>query len=891
MMGKFITTLLATAWLGANVFASSYWSKQYQEPEELLRNPRMRFTNRAQCALDAEKPADKFLLILSHEHIGKALYRLAKRLEVENPKQFIQNGILELQKHIAYSLQDVHNKLVNNQLPLLTDELVKNAALDTKNDSVIKALWYKANSRQHNGISGLNLRCEKLIQFSPLEAQLYGTKPTVKALNSIAHAATQPEAYYQDCDEYFTAAARDSSQIDLTASTFHLKYKNLPSGWNDAGFDYLASMKTYLAYAFRNETPTRLRTLQYDYVLRSLALEDISFLFPSNCKSMTPPSCSEEFVSTQKIREFATKNFKQKVGRSDFLNPFTENLTEDMLLRPTPPVNSDILDLNSTKTASEWANRMNKQFSDVRLIMKRKLFGAINTFNVMLSALGTGDLNQLLGRQIAPLLKEAPAGTAKEYTDFLKQEFYYLCSEVTLVNHEYFSFLVKDLAHLEQTNNIDFISNGLTNHKQKEIFQYYERMADFVQNICEAKDQHDIWDDTFKLNKSGFSEWYLAKIHDGKIKSEQNQLRKKWQAFHAPILTQKNQFNEQVNICYSPIDCARLALNSIVDLYQVSKYQATFFPKDSVNTPSAFNPYAERMACKVYDPWFKTQQTLVQFFSDIGNAALAYFTNSFIFSNFNLKPGRVVSFKTLVQEGKIQYQAIKDPKKLEAALALDMGPLFGVPCTIAVSGPRIRQSNILQYSGVTIGACHSTQKRSYTVYAASDIQRNKPINRNFCFDCQINFESAASMLVGFGPVTSALYIVRAFIRLFKGLNDPQDVPKTWDLNLKHLLETYQKFGTIPAECRANLAAGKRCLLDSCEEKLLYNIDKETNHLVQSIKKVNQRDYHIMMNGCSEPYVARESALQHTSVNGNRRARGKMNRCLIKTVHVPRRCRK
>ena len=880
------------------------WSTAFDEPVELLEHPVMTFTNRARCSLESENPADKYLVILSHEHLGKALYRLGSRLEVEDKTAFIKGGIQEFQRTLTYLISDIHDRLLDGTLPLITDQMALHSSGRSlkkrmedclskpgsrecrKLDDEIGVLWKRPQTITNNALGSPRLRCEHLKKFSPLEAQLYGTKPTKAALNAIAKAATQPEQYYQTCDEAF----QSMNNVDLASSTFHMKLSHLPSNWKEKGYPYYVSLKLYLHYAFRHVIPRKLRDPRYTGVIQSLALEDMSFFFPSNCKSITPPACSEDYIAPQKMREFATTNFKKKVGQSDFILPFKENLTDEMLTEPTPTVNTDIMDFNTTQTAEEWSSRLVSQFSDVRLVMKRKLLSAINSFNVLMQALPAEDMNRLIQRQAAPLLLNEGPQISSDYENFLKQEMYYLCSEVTLVNHEYFSFVVKDLAHLRQTNNIDMLTGHLTSHKQEEIFNYYDSIADFVQKLCESKDQHKIWDDKFKLDKTGYAEWYNSKIYEGRVKTQLKQKRKEWKNFNAPILTQKIKLGGTNDICYSPFDCARLALSSIVDLYKVSKYQATFFPKKSISTPAAFNPYAERLACKVYDPWYKTQQTLVGFFSDIANAGMAYFTNTFLYANVDLMPGKVTSFKTMVEDGTIKYDPIKNPKELSAALSVDFGPLFGVPCSISISGPRLRQNSLYRYTGVTVGACHQSQKQDFNVYAASDIETEKPKKSNFCFDCQLNFESAASLVYGFGPVTSALYIVRAFVRLFKGLNDPDDVPRSWNLNLKHLLETYTKFGEVPQKCVGKLSQGKRCMLDPCEENILNQLDDYSVGLVSDIKMVNQRKYELSFSRCNKKVTVRNSAPQMDSVNGNRSNRMKKNRCIMQRVSVPRECR-
>ncbi|MGB0453267.1 MAG: hypothetical protein ACPGJV_06090, partial [Bacteriovoracaceae bacterium] len=341
-------------------------------------------------------------------------------------------------------------------------------------------------------------------------------------------------------------------------------------------------------------------------------------------------------------------------------------------------------------------------------------------------------------------------------------------------------------------------------------------------------------------------------------------------------------------ICYSPIDCARLVLSSIVDLYKVSKFQAAFFPTQIQNSPGAFNPYAERVACEVYDPWYKTQASLVAFFSDLANAAISFFSKGLLYSRIDLKPGRVTSFKTLVEEGKIEYEPIKDKKKLDVALSLDLGPLFGAPCAIAISGPRINQNSLYQFNGISVGLCHTAQKRNITVYSATEIETDKPTKRKFCFDCRLNFESVASLASGFaGPVGGIMYVVRAFVRLFKGLKDPHDVPRDWKVNLNHLMETYNKFGKIPKKCVEKLSKGKRCLLSSCEEKLISTLDPFNLGLVTNIEKISSRTYEIKYSGCKEKIKIKTSHIESRTIGGARGLSGKS--CRPMKPKIPKDC--
>ena len=165
------------------------WSTSFAEPVELLQHPIMTFTNRAQCSLESETPADKYLVILSHEHLGKALYRLGSRLGVEDKTAFIKGGIQEFQKSVTYLIGDIHNRILDGSLPLITDQMSLYASRTSlkkkmqdclkqpgtkecrKLDDEIGILWNQPQNT-NNSLGSPKLRCEHLLKFSPLESQL-----------------------------------------------------------------------------------------------------------------------------------------------------------------------------------------------------------------------------------------------------------------------------------------------------------------------------------------------------------------------------------------------------------------------------------------------------------------------------------------------------------------------------------------------------------------------------------------------------------------------------------------------------------------------------------------------------------------------------------------------
>lgn len=827
----------------------------------------LRFTNRARCAIDSEKPSDSAFILLNNMDIARAIYRLAKN-RGENSTELTKKGIQVYRQTSIALLQLIHKKLINRELPLLVAdttsdkihvpgdyrevmEKCSSAEYCQELDQYIEKLWTissdgrklaerqtdfykfdnyhsKENFMQNEVFEDenrqFNLRCHYLRKFSPLEAHLFGTKPDKGVLESIAKAAINKEEYIARCDDF-------SKQENLKVAAYELKIPNLRySKWNDQGFDYWNSVKLYFSWAFRNAPEMDLMAKPFSNMFKALAIEDALIMVPNSCKSLTAPKCESEYLNQNAMREFAKSSYKKNALNLDILDSVPDGAQDDLLTDPFTAVNSDILGLGDYQSSDAWLDNFRENFSGSRTIVKRKLLRSINHLEVITTNV---DVTKLVNKLTDKFLMSVNSSMDPKDRNDLKNELFYVCSEYTFATHEELSFIRSKLNLLKDLALIDKLGSRIVDTKSAVFFSYFEKLSKEVNTLCGKVNQNKIWDKDFSLDKTGFSSWYLSKVYENKIQSTEVDRLKNYLAKNTPALSYANyKITKSVDdvVCANEIDCARKTLRSIVDLYSALQYADTFWTLDQkLKSPNIFNPYAERTACRVYDPWYKTKQTMFNFFTDMAQGALATVAPGVLFAKFDLQPGRVVSFNQLVKEGKIVYDTKYNKTKVQTSLTADFGNLLGVPCAVTIANGEPNPYDYIQFSGISARACRENEKNQVNVSSASDISPNDTKKSSQCVVCALNFEtistSAATISQTAGP---QFFIIRALVRLYRGLSDTLNIPRSWEANPEYVLATYRKFGKIPDSCVRDLSNGKACMTNSCESSIVEELHRKVN---------------------------------------------------------------
>lgn len=899
--------------------SGSYGTPQFDLSE-------LKFSNRAQCALESKKPSKSAFLLVSNVDAAKAVYRLAK-FRGEDVEETTKRGINRFRFSVTTLINLIHDRLTSRQLPLLPADITReDQHVPSRYENVMKScrqgeycsaldeylsdIWEIASNERLNAGSkyleffkvdnfhskenylhekdyekeaSRKMTCAYLKKFSPLQAHLYGTKPNKGAIEAIADAVESIDSKFASCEDF-------DSQENLQVAAYEINLPNLKEkslfrkeSWVDKGFDYWHSLRLYLSFAFRNAPELERIAFPFGNLFRGVILEESVMIVPNGCRSLAPEKCDGDRLALNSIREFAKEDFRKNALELDILSETPNGPDDDLVQDMIPSVNVDELDLAAHRSASDWLEAFSGNLSSSRALMKKRLIKAVNHFNFVTKAIPVKNLLSKLDAQFGGKLF---SGKGIELSDEEKNELYYLCSEFSFSQHDKWSFIRGNLEILEKSSIVDGLTRQITQVTTNDSFQYFMDLGNAINKACYDLKQHEIWDEDFNLDKEGFLSWYTAKVYDHKIKSKHEERISHYLKTKKPLLSfpqySVTTDSEDV-ICAHASDCARKTVEATLALYSATQYASTFWSlEQQVKSPDLFNPYAERTACKVYDPWYKTRSTLFSFLWDMGQTAASAFVPGMIYTKAELKPRMVTSFKQLIKDGKLEYDVQYSKEKVLLAVTADFGPLTGVPCAVSLNRSANNPLAPMRFTGISVGACSSSRDYNLNVNSASDIGPNSEAGHSECLSCSLNFESVSGVVAhatqNVGP---AFFLIRGIYNLYKALKDPFNIPRSWEVHPYDAYETKARYGEIPKSCVRNLRKGKTCL-DPCAEAVSSSIrEKMYGH----IKKFNLNDGGwgtVSHSLCKEPIRVK------TYESGS--AGDRNTSCRLSKIEIPSGCR-
>lgn len=840
-------------------------------------NP-LKFSNRARCAEDSKKPAQSAFVLLNNYDLGKGIYRLGKATGQET-SSFTKDGIRYYRHSVVEMMKLIHYRLMTRRMPLLPananrmtghvpgkyKNLVNNCAKSDscpEMDQYISSIWNRGaksitsidnfdlgdnlvgkETFKRNSVSQMN--CFRLKKMGAMQSPLFGRKPNKVILEELAKNLINSDQYLGSClEDELENVETAIYQFDVSSIA--------ESGWKVKGFDYWNSMRIYLSWAFRNASELKAMAGPYYNIFKGAHLEGSLLMFANGCKSLEVPKCSAEHLTQNALRELAKKDFAQNAINSDIISNVPEGPTGKLLADMAPDI-LDTLDFGSFGDLDKWLKNYKENYKEAKSLLKKDLVGSISTLNTVTSTLSPQRLAADLRTQFSSGLSE----------DHVRQELYYLCAEFYYAGHDTYSFLRPKLDLLKQSTALDKIFGPVAKGKTKDYMDYYQVLASGVVSFCEELKQKNIWDDTFTLDREGYSKWYIQKVFKGKEKSRRESIREDYfdKVKTNPYLTYT--LNSSIGnlddvVCVSASDCARKVLESTVYLYKSLTYADTFFDiEEKIKAPNLLNPYAERVACGVYDPWFKTKSIMFNLMWDVGQGALMSTVPGMIYTRATLRPKMVTSFKSLIEDGVIQYDPKYTKERIVTSLAADFGPLLGVPCSVSINSGLENIYNQYIFAGITVGACSASEEHNINVFSADDIVSSKNQAAG-CLSCQLNFETVStSIAYAADRLDSTFFLFRGVVRFFKSLQDPDNIPWSWTVDPSYVLEAYKNFGnSVPKECVRDLIDGRRCRPSSCEAESAEYITKRYNLGVSKIVRSAQRSthYEVYTDKCEHPFT-------------------------------------
>lgn len=886
----------------------------------------LKFSNRAKCALESGKPSKKAFLLVSNVDAAKAIYRLAKFQGVE-VEDTTKRGIERFRYAVVTMTNLIHERLVNRELPLLPADLTREEGhLPSRYQSVMRScqmgeycpeldeyledIWnISSNSKLSAGGKYLEffkvdnfhsqesyitekdyeknakreMTCAYLKKFSPLQAHLYGTKPTKGALESIADAVATQDSKFADCNDFDAQENLQVAAYEIGLPELREKSLFRKESWVNKGFDYWNSLKIYLSYAFRNAPEMEAMAYPFAPIFSGVNLEESVMLVPNGCRSLAPAKCDGDRLALNSIREFAKEDFKRNALELDILSETPDGPDNDLIEDMIPSVNVDELDLAAHQSASQWLEKFSGNLSSSRALMKKRLIKAVNHFNFLTKSLSVETLLSKLDQQFKGKLF---SGNKAELDSTEKNELYYLCSEFSFSQHEKWSFIRGNLEILSKSSMVDGLTKEISQVSSKESFAYFIRLGDAINKACYDLKQHDIWDDDFDLDREGFAPWYTAKVYEHKVKSRYDEKIAEYLKKGQPLISYP-QYGATQNvsdvICAHASDCARKTIEATLAFYSATQYASTFWSlEQKIKSPDLFNPYAERTACKVYDPWYKTRATLFSFVWDMGQTAASAFVPGMIYTKADLQPRMVTSFNELVKDGKIEYDIKYSKQKILTAITADFGSLTGVPCAVSINRSARNPFDTLRFTGISVGACTSQQDYNLNVNSASDIGPNQEEGSSQCLSCRLNFESLSGVLAyGTQNVGPAFFIVRGIYNLYKALKDPFNIPRSWEVHPYDAYETKALYGEIPKSCVRDLRKGRKCL-SACAEAVSDSLREKTSGFIKSFSINDSGWGSVTHSRCEQPIKVR------TYERGD--DNGRATSCRVSRIEIPASCK-
>ncbi len=861
-------------------------------------NP-LNFFNRAACAKESKTPSRSTLFLLDNVNLGRTLYRIAQNQNLDK-NEFVKNGIYQYRKTFLWVAKLIHERLQSGRIPLLSSDLeddddlknyfqINRTCLLDQNcqnlDFYISRFWnnntnYTGFEKQHMSFyktiddfskknfldyhlkekGGIQWHCHRLHRFSKVNGQLFSTKLENSELGQIV-------ADLQNLEQNLTACEESLSEINnLKNAVYQIELETKDEDkWEDLGFDYWHSFKLYLRYAMKYSDHHASIAGPFHKIFKEINLEDSLLIIPLGCENVTKPKCDQESLSLNSIRELAKNTLDQLDPKLDFLQPLSLGPEDQMLLKPTPDVGTDILNLGQELNADVWASNFKEKLSNKGSLLKQDLLSAISFYQILSSKVNLTNYTKDLAQNISDKLK------------MKDDELHYLCKEYAAYDTSGASLIKNELNLLKSKNYLDSISSHLVKMETAEFLSLFEKMAVTIKSICEKPQVVKYFQGKSSPLSEGFYPWYVQKFSLPAKSDQASALDKTFHGDKTPYLyfnysellsstEMTAKIHDKDVLCFSPISCARNSLKHIINIYHALEYSKAFVALgDSIKSPALFNPYTERTACGVYDPWYKTKYTIVNFFSNLTQAAISTFTPGLVYTQFHLEPKQVLSMKQLIDEGKIEYDINYSKQKIKTELVASLGPLLGVPCSVSISNFDTKALHLYQFGGVSMAKCEESTKHKLYVSSEGEITPNEPSSYSHCFSCSLNFETVGMLsqnpiLAKAGPV---YYLIRAFVGLIKGFRDNVNVPKSQEVDLYYLLESYRKFGEIDKDCVKRLRDGKVCQKDACEDfyvKMfrqldIYNVEKIDHSTYFTAKNPNHyNEVHVSQRGCKSPTI-------------------------------------
>lgn len=830
--------------------------------------PRLEFANRAACAQDSRKPSRGALVIVDGYNAGKLAHSIAKTREGAggNAQSESEEGMRRFRVTLGNLLKWASEEVMRGRFPLLPEnvlgagvpaqlrQIVERSCpvggYCAELDPTISAIRAR---KIPAGLSALpaqavgqataqaqdQVGCFVLRDVSRLQSQLFADRPDQKLLQGIALDASREALLREPCGSVKSDLPFRNFMIELDLGGGSVPDAQAEALWNVRGFDVWNTIRILVSWGWRNLDLKVFGAAEYSEAFANLDLEDMVLFAANGCASLSSPACDQAQLTLGALRDFATSS-----GR-DSARVLPRGADDALIRDPKPVVNSDILRLNEGKSLEEWAAGFNKRMNANGLELRLRVNEAMNRLSIL-------QQNLPAARILSDIRARVSAQSRKPE---LLNSAYVLCSEFQYASGKSWGALEARLQRLSQLRLMRETSLPWSEEQVRTAQVYETEISRGVIELCDGLQKTAFFED-FTGPARGHSAWFRELLNDSRLEPENQPAPASAVDGSIALLRFCSPLKPEGEvICADGLECARAALSSMVDLIAAFDYAESLLSiRRAAPEAPLFNPYAERTACRSYDPGFKTRKAVVDFLADLANTALFGWNPLPVFFNVELKAGEVHSFKKLVESGKVRF----DPQFVASKPGFNIGldaSLLGVPCALAfgtgMQGFRLETPYF--FEGVSLSACRSKEGNQLE-FESPDSSKATRKSVSGCAACTLNFSSAAKSLVGaglisaggpgFNPIKLGVYLINSFARLRKELSDRDDVPRRWTVDPDQVLAAYRKHAKIPEKCVDELTSGRSCEARTCESMIAEDIESALGGRAYPIRtsQVKGRDF-------------------------------------------------
>lgn len=786
----------------------------------------IQISNVAKCASESALPTDTVFLSISAENVGRLSSAIAESKGFQKA-EFIDKAIRAYQNRILNLSLRILSALKQKTLPLIQQseedrsliekfrECKNGLSCDNYKNIMQGRFDFAKISSAYDRESQIS--CVSVDKFSSLQADLFLHEISADNLTALA------KSYFEDLKTTRSCTEQLSSQQVNTYFLATLNLNPTSSGeFQKNGFAFWTSFKIYLSAAWRYvDLPTD--ELLFRKIFRSIAFEEDLILIPNGCKSILAPSCDSNSLTATNIRELANQLHET--------DPIPIN-SEELRTRTFQPDNSsDVIEASIANSIEDnkWLVKLHKSLRAFSWGLATEFRGTQEFFQTLMIQKGVARLIEDLNQQLDKLNGMGYQAEAELIP------FYDMCLENNLLGDARFSFYRFDLNSLDKisamalTRRYDLI-------KPAEIVNVYNEFNSKLKPICDRVNE--------LVTKKGFKNksmqthrpWFKRYLQQylKKELSSQQETPSETVSNTASTGVTANSLNAYLKLssnstidpdyvfCPSPVECARTVIESVAQLNRIALNSKAFLSNDVTDVP-IFNRGSDKVACGLFNPWEHSEQAHKKLFYDLLSSAVFSYTFLPIYIDVNYKPRELVSFQKLVADGTIKFDTKYDVNKLNTILIANFGNLLGAPCQISISQTEKAQmpNPLFGFKGISVGACsadnHNKVDLSGAKILGDSFKNMKDDDLTKCGQCSINFEPITyNTSKQFAPLRFILRLLNGFFIFNRSMQDPS-VPKTEEVNLDFLVETYKKFNSIPKFCVKPLSNGQPCLQDSENE--------------------------------------------------------------------------